>query len=249
MELISRKKALELGLQMYFTGKPCARGQIAERRVNGKVCTCQACMDIRATRAAEKYREDPSANIAKVREYQRRNPDRVKASAKAWRESNLEHVVSIRAAWYQENREHELQKVKEHYLQNREEILQNKSHKDLLNRAKLSEKQREHRRKNPHLMALHYGKRKAAELERLPVWFGELDAFVIAEAKHLCKLRSLYVGGKWVVDHCIPLLGKEASGLHCWNNVQVIPSNINSKKHNRLMFTEPFEWMSLLSRR
>lgn len=246
MELISRKDAMSCGLPMYFTGKPCIRGGVAERRVNGKACTCPACMDLRANNAIAKYREDPAAGIAKALDYQRRNPEKVKASAKEWREANVEHRAKLRSDWYQENREYELQKVKDHYLQHREEILRSKSQKDLQDRKLLSEKQRAWRRKNPHVMVIHNNRRKIAELERMPGWFGELDAFVISEAKHLCKLRSLHVGGRWVVDHCIPLLGREASGLHCWNNVQVIPSNINSKKHNRLMFTEPFEWMSLL---
>ena len=247
MELISRKEALSRGLSMYFTGKPCARGGIAERRVNGRACSCSACQQLRSDNALAKYKEDPSAAIARVRDYQRRNPEQVKARAREWQKSNVEHRAILKSAWYRENREHELQQAKDRYLQNRDEILQNKAEHDLQVRKLLSEKQREWRRKNPHVMLHHASRRKSAELERMPRWFGELDAFVITEAKHLCKLRSQHVGGRWVVDHCIPLLGKDASGLHCWNNVQVIPNNINSKKHNRLMFTEPFEWMSLLA--
>jgi hypothetical protein len=246
MELISRKDAMSLGLPMYFTGKPCIRGGVAERRVNGKACTCPACMDLRSDKATAKYREDPAAGIAKALDYQRRNPERVKEKSKEWRDANVEHRANLKSAWYLKNRETELQKVKGHYLQNRETILQKKSHRDLQGRKLLSEKQKAWRQKNPHVMILHYYKRKLAELERMPGWFGELDAFVISEARHLCKLRSLHVGGRWVIDHCIPLLGREVSGLHCWNNLQVIPSDINSKKHNRLMLTEPFEWMSLL---
>lgn len=38
MVVISEKKALELGLKRYFTGKPCKHGHITERQVNSRVC-------------------------------------------------------------------------------------------------------------------------------------------------------------------------------------------------------------------
>lgn len=39
MELIDRKTAIDLGLQRYFTGKPCVKGHIAERKVGNGCCT------------------------------------------------------------------------------------------------------------------------------------------------------------------------------------------------------------------
>lgn len=38
MELIDRKSALDLGLTTYFTGKPCKRGHVSERKVDSGVC-------------------------------------------------------------------------------------------------------------------------------------------------------------------------------------------------------------------
>lgn len=38
MEIISRKDALAKGLKRYFTGKPCKRGHISERKASDKSC-------------------------------------------------------------------------------------------------------------------------------------------------------------------------------------------------------------------
>jgi hypothetical protein len=72
----------------------------------------------------------------------------------------------------------------------------------------------------------------ARKKNRKPVWFGELDAFVMSEAHNLANLRKHFFGFQWSVDHVIPMRGKKVSGLHVYNNVQVIPSAVNSQKHN-----------------
>lgn len=61
-----------------------------------------------------------------------------------------------------------------------------------------------------------------------PPW---ANKFFISEAYHLAKLREKVVGGKWHVDHVIPLRGKLVCGLHVENNLQVIPASINVHKH------------------
>lgn len=38
---------------------------------------------------------------------------------------------------------------------------------------------------------------------------------------------------EWQVDHIIPLQGKNVSGLHVPENLQVIERSINSKKRNK----------------
>jgi hypothetical protein len=47
MKLISRADAIEEGLEAYFTGKPCKRGHLSERRT-----TTAACIECVNTRLA-----------------------------------------------------------------------------------------------------------------------------------------------------------------------------------------------------
>lgn len=66
-------------------------------------------------------------------------------------------------------------------------------------------------------------------------WDIELTEFVTEEAHNLRKLRDELFNFKWHVDHIIPLNGNKVSGLHIWNNLQVIPAKLNYSKKNRLL--------------
>lgn len=73
--------------------------------------------------------------------------------------------------------------------------------------------------------------------------FGDFDRFVLAEAKEACRRRAAMTGYDWAIDHMVPLA---RGGKHAWWNIQVIPAAINSWKRDRMMLTEPGEWVQLL---
>lgn len=72
------------------------------------------------------------------------------------------------------------------------------------------------------------------EMNRVAKWDSELTELVCKEAHHLARLRDKSTGIKWSVDHIIPLGSKIVSGLHVWNNLQVIPLQENRIKHTKL---------------
>lgn len=43
----------------------------------------------------------------------------------------------------------------------------------------------------------------------------------------------------------VPILRKIAKerGLHVWNNIQCLPQNLNCSKQNKLIYTDPHEWL------
>lgn len=89
---------------------------------------------------------------------------------------------------------------------------------------------RAYKKKNrPHMTAIQM-KRHAAKMKRTPAWANQesINLFY-AEAKRL----TLTTGVKHAVDHVIPLQGKNVSGLHVENNLQVITHIENAKKWNR----------------
>lgn len=87
---------------------------------------------------------------------------------------------------------------------------------------------------------------RAKKKQRLPSWFGELDTLVWGEASRLVKLRRGATGIEWHADHMIPMSAHGASGLHVWNNCQVIPAKLNADKSNALVLTAPCEWLRSL---
>lgn len=89
------------------------------------------------------------------------------------------------------------------------------------------------KKNNKELNRMYSLNRIAKKKQRTPSWFGELDELVMKEAHHLAKLREQITGFKWDVDHIIPLCGKQVSGLHVYNNIQVIPKSMNVQKHNK----------------
>lgn len=89
-------------------------------------------------------------------------------------------------------------------------------------------------------------KRRAAKSDRTPIWFGELDLFVWQEASDLVRKRRESTGMEWDADHILPLKCRTVSGLHVWNNCQVIPAILNNKKRNKLIIQTSNEWISEL---
>ena len=84
------------------------------------------------------------------------------------------------------------------------------------------------RQENPHGANAHAAARKSHIKRATPSW---ANKFFIAEAYHIAKVREKMLGGKWHVDHIIPLRGKTVCGLHVENNLQVIPASVNQNKH------------------
>jgi len=71
----------------------------------------------------------------------------------------------------------------------------------------------------------------------------ELTDFVFEQSQELAQQRETLLGIKIHVDHMIPLKAKNTCGLHVWNNFQCLPSVMNSSKGNKLIYTNPHEWL------
>ena len=72
-------------------------------------------------------------------------------------------------------------------------------------------------------------KRKAAQLHRTPKW---ADMKEINKFYEAASFATEFFEQPIVVDHIIPLQGKEVSGLHVETNLQLLTRHENNKKHN-----------------
>jgi hypothetical protein len=122
--------------------------------------------------------------------------------------------------------------AREHYQANKEKHnAQSKAWRQAhpeLDRKWSRERQAKRRKESAYLVNAQTAARKSYIKQATPAW---ANKFFITEAYHLAKLREKMLGGKWHVDHIIPLHGKNVSGLHVENNLQVIPAQLNLTKH------------------
>ena len=98
------------------------------------------------------------------------------------------------------------------------------------NRAKLNALRNQHAKEKPEMAARHAAKRRAVCSAATPAWG---DNFFLEEAYLLAKKREVVCGGKWHVDHIVPLISKQVCGLHVYTNIQVIRAEINRAKGNK----------------
>lgn len=111
------------------------------------------------------------------------------------------------------------------------------------NPNKFRERSKQWHKANPEKCREIKHRRRASELNATPAWYGELDEFVLMQAYELCQMRKECSGVKWQIDHMIPLQAKNVCGLHVWNNFQVIPACVNAAKRNKMIYTQPNEWL------
>jgi hypothetical protein len=76
--------------------------------------------------------------------------------------------------------------------------------------------------------------RRAAKLRRTPPWVTETDRARMGDLHADAALFSIaFRGAPFAVDHILPLQGKDVSGLHVVENLQVLRASANSAKRNR----------------
>lgn len=236
LHIISRETARRLNLSRFFTGKPCKRGQVSERLACNSHCQCEPCKEARRDSNA-RHRQN---NLEAVR-------DRCRNNQRTYRQSNHETVLASRRRYYRENQTLEQERRRSYYANNRSAELDRSRRYVLATREAYRERKRRYRELNPHIGRTSCARRRAAERERLPTWFGEFDEFVMVEAASLADQREDATGIEWHVDHMVPLQARKASGLHCGHNLQVIPGGINLRKGNKLWLDLPDEWLAMLA--
>lgn len=264
MQVISKAEAKAKGLATYFTGQPCKRGGLAVRSTSNGRCRCPDCrkFDSESSRAYQlknsattkarmsKWRKENRVELsAKHKEWLNKNPQaRAKYNSNqcAWAKQNRAIKTARDAVWRTANPDLVRTYQAKYFQKNRVSII----HKQRQFRSENPDAMRTYRarwkEKNPHIVYAADLKRRAAKAARIPAFYSEFDDFVIAEAGLLAKARAVATGIPWHVDHMIPLMAVEASGLHCARNLQVIPGFLNTKKGNRMWLTEPDEWLQQL---
>jgi hypothetical protein len=102
------------------------------------------------------------------------------------------------------------------------------------NPEKVKARYKRHYLANPVHYSAKAANRRAARLRRTPAW---ADLEKIEAVYAAAKLITELTGKPWHVDHIIPLQGETVSGLHVYENLQILPARENLRKHNRFVAT------------
>ena len=166
--------------------------------------------------------KDPSIAKAKSREYYLRNKERLLEKNKAWALANAESVrlsKQLRNAALPETvKEINNAKARIRYHQKKQWN---------------AERKKTYRAANKHLTNANASKRRAALLQRIPIWQTEFDELKIKCIYSIAAMLSKVNNELWTVDHIIPLQGKIVSGLHVPSNLQVMRARENEAKRNK----------------
>jgi hypothetical protein len=191
-------------------------------KTNGKLDSwCRECYKKNSRNYEQKNKE-------KIAEYKK--TDAYKALKAKWNldytNRNKESLLAKKREGYSRIRDSHLKKMKEHYQKNSDAYKQ---------RAK---KWKQDNR------ALHNARcmdRYTSKIKRCPAWAKEITDLVCKEAYDKAVRLFKLTGVSYDVDHIVPLLGKTVSGLHVYNNLQVIPASVNRSKKNLYW---PDQWQS-----
>lgn len=145
------------------------------------------------------------------KEYREKNKDKRNAYnreyQKKYRENNKDKENARTLAWYHKN----FEKIKE----------------------KKYARDKEWRSRNKGIINFHTNKRYTVRKQRLPIWLTEENKLQIKAMYMLASSLTKTTGIQWHVDHIIPLQGKNVSGLHVPENLQVIQGSLNNMKSNK----------------
>ena len=206
----NRYVAMQSGDLHYAAEKPCKRGHLGMR-----ITATGTCIDCRRELEKKRYwgNHEDSLRRAKSKASKNRTEIALKAKLrrasepKEQREARLEKARINAALWRKQNPEHSGAKE---------------------SKKKYAQSVRGKTKKNAHT-----AKRRAALIQRTPKWLTDDDLSIIEQAYEIAVLRTQMFGFEWHVDHIIPLQGKTVSGLHVPDNLRVIPSKENLKKHSK----------------
>lgn len=175
----------------------------------------------------EHYLANAARIKAKVRAWSAANPERKSATNKEYRAANPERMAQNARGWTARNPDKRRAIYTEARRRNLEVYRQREADYRERRRAECNARIKEWKARNPHATVAYAGKRRAAELQAIPLW-ADLDA-IAAIYKQARTLGT----GRHHVDHAVPLISDRVCGLHCAANLQILTASENSRKNNR----------------
>ena len=155
-----------------------------------------------------------------------------KECKKQYRKDNVEEIRQYDKEYRQANPERKTNAQRKYYLNNIEEIKQYNKQRYQDNIEEIRQDMKQYRQDNQGKVNARHAKRRAAKIQRTPKWLTSLDWEKIEEFYIYARFMTETLGIPHVVDHIIPLQGKNISGLHVPENLRIITARENGIKYN-----------------
>jgi len=162
--------------------------------------------------------------------YRADNKERIAARKKAEYEANKKRVLAKRKVYYEQNKEEVKARVLVYQVENKGKRNAYAERYREANRERINLNIRKWSKNNLHKRRGTNAARYAVQIKRMPLWF-EKDT--VTNIYAIAKLQTELTGIPHQVDHIVPLQGKTVSGLHCYDNLQIITASENQAKGNR----------------
>lgn len=206
MDIISRKKAIEINLSHYYTGIPCKNGHIEKRNT-----IYRGCLGCSRMQMQKRFKERPES-----KEYY-----------KVWRNRNPEANSEIvkRANQKKSRDRYHIQ----HYAKNSGRLKNTAEKWRECNKEKISSIQKNSKKKHYDRVLASNSKRRSDRINATPAWSDKKRIQEIySRAIHLSRIS----GVKCHVNHIIPLKNNNVCGLHVHENLQILTAKENCQKRN-----------------
>lgn len=201
----------------------------AQEDFYGRSAICKPCHN---QKTHLNYKNNKTILLAWQKSYNEKNSDKIKLYKKEhWQKNKFKYSTKKKANYFankpleQEKRKLDYQKNKVIRLAKQKEWRENH-----VEQQKLYKKT--YVQQKPEIYRAINSKRRAAKLQRIPKWLTKSDWIEIKWAYTEAKRLTQETGILYQVDHIIPLQGKNISGLHCPQNLQIITKKENNLKAN-----------------
>lgn len=179
-------------------------------------------------------------NKLKVNAYQAiwraENREKRKAYCKKYREENKEREAAYKRQYYLTHKEGIIAKQRE-YKQNNRELVRARD-REYCQRGYVREKRlssyRKWRQANTEKVAGYCAKRRAKVLDASPCWLTKRQLERIEIVYAAAQALTDRGGEAYAVDHILPLQGRKVCGLHVPWNLQILTTEENTSKNNKL---------------
>ena len=148
-----------------------------------------------------------------------------------YRKNNKSKIKARKSSREYKDRQNELARSPEARAKARERYRANiEKHRKYNKTEAAKNSRRRWKRNNRGKCRADYAKYNAKKIKACPEW---ADLEMIKIHYQVAEMCEYITGEKYHVDHIVPLRGKNVSGLHIYENLQVLPAKENLSKGNK----------------